>query len=158
MRFIKSPELRLEDCRAGMATVLEGAELACLLQFFVEGFKGQIGETDDFWETFLLSILRSYERLYEKVVVSQALDALEHPSRTAASADARKLDLFFRGMLWMMAEVRYPEEKWESVFGNSTSILDIIRESVSFKPSIFGFGIDVKLLIEKVWKRFKGSN
>ena len=101
---IRKPELRFERKYKNRLTVLEGAELSCLMDKFFQRFR-RIKKSDSFEKELLLSVCHAYFGLYGRDVVSdEALKSL-------STADARKMDLFYKGMLAIITETLYPKSK-----------------------------------------------
>jgi hypothetical protein len=111
MRVISSPQIRFEHRYSGRLTVLEGAELSELLESFFKQFEKEPKKTKDFSERLFEAVLQSYVSVHGKEVTYQAACMLKKKSNPYRDADARKLDLFYRGMLQLMKDVFYPRGK-----------------------------------------------
>ena len=93
-------------------------------------------------------IILAYQAVWGKDVVY--LEDLENLS----SPDARKLDLFYKGMMIYQVEalqshgVVEPDIDPEELFGQKESILESLNDVFILKPSIFGFGININEIIK----------
>ena len=108
-RVIRKPQLRFERVYKGALTVLEGAEL--IAAFFARLWSPEPADPHDPGDRLLLSVGRAYIDVHGKPVVRRAF-ALEARGRGHTDADARKLDLFYRGMkeCWRELAIR-PESR-----------------------------------------------
>jgi len=131
MRLIRHPQIRFEHSYSGVFTVLEGAELSDLFENFFRHIKSKRKKTHDFWERMFLSVCRSYESVHGTGVLSEVLELLKDKQNPIRDADARKFDLFYRGMLRSLLEVGYPDRDWQIVFENQKSTHDIAKDIAS---------------------------
>jgi len=141
------PELRFEYKHGKTLTVLEGEELQRLISKYFATLKRQRRGTDWF-DALLVSALAAFKCVYGRAIVSA--DDLDDLS----TADARKMDLFYRGMYIMAAKHFYPEEDWESVLHPEKTFLKFAKSGKSKRASI-----DANAAIERLIKRMvKGRN
>lgn len=157
MRIIRQPQIRFEHSYSGVLTVLEGAKLSKLLESFFKHFREERKETTDFLERLFYSVLRSYESVHGKEVVSYIINTLEDTGNVDADADTRKLDLFYRGMLRSFAEVAHPDEDWNTIFEEQKTYKDIAKEVVSSNPNVFKKASDLNKLIRQIQDDLKKS-
>ena len=92
---------------------------------------------------FTISIVKAFQGLYGKYVVTQV------QLRDLSTADARKMDLFYKGHYLLLCEALYPDEDWEALLHKQKSFVEFLNETVSVKPTIWGVGIDINALIDR---------
>lgn len=140
------PELRFQFRHNGKLTVLEGAELGLLIKRFFQQIRRVAKKEKEFMPAFVAAILGSYWQTYGADVVS------EDDLKMLVSADARKLDLFYRGMLLVFYEAQSPVEKRavERLLGSEKSMWEVADELIEIKPGLFGVSLDVNKLVKMV--------
>ena len=141
----KSPNLRFEFCYGDTVTVLEGAELGRLNSRFIWHFRRELKRDSDTMSAFLISVVHTYDGLYGNDIVS------ENELRDLSTADARKMDLFYRGMYLLLCKTLYPENDWEALLYRKTSFMEFLTEVVLLKPNVFGVGIDFNAIIRRAF-------
>ena len=107
MRIIRHPQIRFEHSYSGVLTVLEGAELSELLESFFAHFRKH-REIHDFWQRIYLAVFRAYESVHGSGVMYEAMHRLGEKRNPHKDADARKADLFYKGILWSILEIAHP--------------------------------------------------
>jgi len=119
LKFQREPELRFEESYNDLVTVLEGQELGELNRLFFKHFRQQKGA--EFMDAFLASVLGAYSELYgDNIVAEEELQEL-------VKADARKLNLFYRGMYRIMCEALYPDKDWDELLAEEPPPLEIVN-------------------------------
>ena len=112
MSIVKStPQMRFEVQHGDLLTVLEGEELSRLLSRFFWHLRREVKHHEEVMEAYLVSVLRAYQGLYGREVVSDLLDEVE--TGDLKTANARKVDLFYQGMLEMF-EVAAEQKRTEA--------------------------------------------
>lgn len=139
----KPAGVRFECDHAGTRTVLEGAELYLLIRRFLWHEARHRRKHGNVEKAFLLAILSAYLGLYGRSVVG------EYEMRDLSSAGARKLDLFYKGMLVLLSD-SVPEGGWEAFFGHAPSLFQATNEVLMLKPNFFGIGLDLNFLLRRL--------
>lgn len=138
----KEPYIRFEKEYHGIITVLEGAELSSLLSRFFWHFRREMKKCNDFGEALFLSVLRAYQNFYSIDILDEAiLKDLRDP-------DARKVDLFYQGMIFCFTSLMYPEVDWEKEWGIKGAVLSRLNKMIQLKPNLLGIGVDFNSIIE----------
>lgn len=99
---IGKPEIRFQRKYKDRWTVLEGSELGALLKHFFHHMRHRTKKGDDVEKAMILSIAHAFHSLYGRDIVTE--DELKHLS----TPDARKMDLFFRGITQLLAKASTP--------------------------------------------------
>lgn len=145
----KEPYLRFEAKQNGVLTVLEGEELERLIKRFYWHHSREIKKHKEPMNAFLLSLARAYQVLYSKDVVRQ--DDL----RDLSTPDARKIDLFYKGMYLLLCEALYPDEDWEKKWLGKGSFMEFVNQVIQLKPNFFGIGVDINAVLRRYLPRRK---
>jgi len=148
----EKPYLRFEYEYDGVITVLEGRELDRLLDNFFRNYDEQRENESNRQKAFTAATLLAYQDLYGEDVIC------EDDLKKLSTADARKADLFYKGMLLMLYEITYPDEDWEKIFQNKrNNLTELLNEIFMLKPNIFGVGIDVNASIKRFLHQVNGG-
>ena len=114
MKIQTKPVLRFEHSYRGKVTVLEGAELGRLIEAFIKLMNRRTSKMEP-----MEKVVRASLAAYEKVHGGQLED---EELRSLKSADARKVDLFFRGVCRVLSEISSDMEKKKKKARKSTKL------------------------------------
>jgi len=142
-----TPRLRFEYDYSGKTTVLDGAELDILIRQFILHNSQELKKHANVMDSFLLSICFAYQSLYGRDVVVQG------ELRDLFTPDARKLDLFYKGMFILLCQALYPDEDWEKKLRKKVTFLEVLNEVITLKPNFFGIGIDLNAIFKRFLSR-----
>ncbi|MDG4562463.1 MAG: hypothetical protein P9E88_14335 [Candidatus Competibacter sp.] len=164
MPVVNEKANRFQFTYDGLVTVIEGSEFDALEYHFRELFEKEINrvgsehlEKGSDRNTFVLDMLgassvvclQAFQAVwgYESVYLEE-LEELSTP-------DARKMDLFYKGKMitqvWVLQDYKVidPELDAEELFGKKKSIIESLNDVFILRPSLFGIGLDINVIIKK---------
>ncbi len=103
---------------------------------------------DNITAAVIFAVCAAYKGLYGAARVGAALDDLEE----LTSPDARKLDLFFRGVLTAIGEAAHPEHQKSltRIFGKPRGFAAAMNDALMLQPNIFGVGINLNEILTRI--------
>ncbi|OGS36184.1 MAG: hypothetical protein A2293_01195 [Elusimicrobia bacterium RIFOXYB2_FULL_49_7] len=133
----RNGHLRFEKRYNGILTALEGAELQVLLDNFFWHYSRILKKEKDIEKAIVLSVLKTYRKLYEIEFTEEDLKRLIDP-------DARKIDLFFRSIVELHRERAGSTKNAPKLKIFAMECISKLYDAIEIKPSYFGFGFDLK--------------
>jgi len=135
--------LRFQREYGDTLTVLEGEELQCLLNLYFQSYDAHSDKDKKTGKAFVSAVIQAYQKLYYETIVT------EGDLQYLSTADARKMDLLYRGLLALIGRITGSEKDFEKQLSPVSTFMSILNEIIQLKPNVFSLGVDLNALIRK---------